>query len=103
LELTCTINLNEVCAEALIAFDNEFTGESIRNVWVLDENALPNDTLGAVVGPSGNGKSTSYPSECDYRSGRIVKAYLFENSLAVRAFAFGILRALRSFATQPGP
>jgi len=58
LDLTCTVNPNEVCAEALIAFDYEFTGESTSKVWVLDEKALPTYKLGAVVGPSGSGKST---------------------------------------------
>jgi ABC-type transporter Mla maintaining outer membrane lipid asymmetry ATPase subunit MlaF len=34
------------------------TSESISKVWVLDEEVLPTYTLGAVVGPSGTGKST---------------------------------------------
>jgi len=57
-ELQCSVLLDEALTEALNAFDFDFNGTSTSRVWRLQVDRLPPWKLGAVLGPSGTGKST---------------------------------------------
>eukprot|EP00435_Cladocopium_sp_Y103_P045364 s1251_g13.t1 len=57
-ELNCSVLVDEALAEALNAFDFDFDGTSTSRVWRLQADRLPPWKLGAVLGPSGTGKST---------------------------------------------